>query len=153
MKTVTVWIETAAAGTKHIDIEQFVELVVPVIVVSVVAEATPEIVSLEVPIVTEVVPVVEVVVPVSIVLLATVELCTPASWLKLSLKKSPTFSVVEEEVVASVGGIMIPSSFFSDSSWDLFPDRSSSNPESGISESLVGGWCILWNRNHFHTHT
>ena len=51
---------------------------------------------------------------------------------------APISCVVEEAVTASVGGIMIPSSSVSGSS-DLLPDRLSSVPVSGISDSFVGG--------------
>ena len=52
---------------------------------------------------------------------------------------APISCVVEEAVTASVGGIMIPSSSGSGSSSDLLPERLSSVPVSGISDSFVGG--------------
>ena len=52
---------------------------------------------------------------------------------------APISCVVEEAVTASVGGIMIPSSSVSGSSSDLLPERLSSVPVSGISDSFVGG--------------
>ena len=58
---------------------------------------------------------------------------------KLSSNMAPISCVVEEAVTASVGGIIIPSSSFSGSSSDLLPERLSSVPVSGISDSFVGG--------------
>ena len=84
-------------------------------------------------------PVVDVAVPVSNVSLDRVELCTPASFSKLSSKMAPISCVVEEAVTASVGGIIIPSSSVSGCSSDVFPERLSSDPVSGISDSFVGG--------------
>ena len=58
---------------------------------------------------------------------------------KLSSNKSPISCVVEDAVTASVGGIIMPSSSVWGSSSDLLPERFSSLPVAGISDSFVGG--------------
>ena len=76
---------------------------------------------------------------VSIVLLIKVELNIPDSLSNVSAKIEPRSLVVDEMVAASVGGIIIPSSSVTGSSTDLLPERFSSLPVSGISDSFVGG--------------
>ena len=96
-------------------------------------EAEPELFP-SLPAVWVVVPVFEVVQ----VLHAKVELWVWAIWLTLSAKTLPIPSVVEDEVVASVGGIIIPLSSFWGASSLFFPDRFNGVVVSGISDSFVG---------------